>query len=56
MEDDIDLLEQKDRDAAAVYQNMMLFLKEEHREVKIKEHKFTLRATTNGRVRGASYC
>jgi len=54
MGDDIDRIDQHDRETALAYQDMYQFLKEEHREVKVKDHRYTLRATAGGRVRGTS--
>lgn len=52
MGDDTEQVDIIDEQVAAHYHAMMLFLKDEHRDVKIKDHKYTLRATIGGRVRG----
>jgi hypothetical protein len=53
MGDDNEHIEVIDRETALYYQDMMTFLKDEHREVKILDHKYMLRACTSaGRVRG----
>lgn len=52
MGDDIERIDQNDRESALVYQEMYQFLKDEHREVKVKDHRYTMRATSGGRIRG----
>jgi hypothetical protein len=52
MGDDNEQFEQIDREVSLIYQDMMLFLKDEYREVKVMDHKYVLRATSGGRVRG----
>lgn len=53
MGDNVDALQLQDREVAEVYLPMARFLKDERKEVKIREHKYHIRATTNGRLRGS---
>ena len=53
MGDNVDALLQIDQEAAEAYLQMAHFLREERKEVKIREHKYHIRATDGGRLRGS---
>lgn len=52
MGDDVAALDLRDQEIAEYYHSMVQFLLDDAKDAKIKEHKYRLRASAGGRVRG----